>query len=167
MNQGSTPNILRNVNLFRVLGYILVFLMTACAVMTLGMLIQNVLPGWHSGVISGILLFIVIDRLYTYRSVRSLTPLSSEWAISVGGQWILILLVMRFLLSYADGLDSLRADLALFARGHIAELFTLEFITSLLLALLTWFICGRFLDLLEEIGLDPIAQSAESDAQQT
>ena len=156
MNQGSTSNVLRNVNRFRVLGYVLVFLMMASAVMTLGMLIQNVLPGWHSGILAGILLFIVIDRMYTYRSVRSLTPLSSEWAISIGGQWILILLVMRFLLSYADGVDSLRADLALFARGDIAELFTLEFITSFLLALLMWFFCGRFLDLLEEIGLDPV-----------
>jgi hypothetical protein len=164
MNQGSTSNVLRNVNLFRVLGYILVFLMTACAVMTLSMLIQNVLPGWHSGVIAGILLFIVIDRLYTYRSVRSLTPLSSEWAISIGGQWILILLVMRFLLSYADGLDSLRADLASFARGDIAELFTLEFITSFLLALLMWFFCGRFLDLLDEIGLDPVLALNEDSA---
>ncbi len=156
MNEGSTANVLRNVNRFRVIGYILVFLMMASAVMTLGMLIQNVLPGWHSGILVGILLFIVIDRMYTYRSVRSLTPLSSEWAIAIGGQWILILLVMRFLLSYAEGLEVLRADLALFARGDIAELFTLEFITSFLLALLMWFFCGRFLDLLEEVGLDPV-----------
>ena len=101
------------------------------------------------------LLFIVIDRLYTYRQLRSLTPLSSEWAIAIGAQWLLILLLTRILLSYASGLDALRADLALFARGYLAELFTLEFAVSLLLALLVWFLCGRFLDLLEEIGLDP------------
>ena len=116
MNPESPSNVLRNVNVFRFLGYLLVFLMMACAVMSLGMLIQNVLPGWHSGIIAGILSFIVIDRLYTYRGMRSLIPLSSEWAIAILSQWLLILLVMRFLLSYADGLDSLRADLALFAR---------------------------------------------------
>ena len=114
------------------------------------------LPGWHSGIIAGILLFIVIDRLYTYRQLKSLTPLSSEWAIAIGAQWLLIVLVMRFLLSYANGPDAFQTDLSLFARGYIAELFTLEFVVSLLLALLIWFLSGRFLDLLEEIGLDPV-----------
>ena len=156
MNPESPSNVLRNVNVFRFLGYLLVFLMMACAVMSLGMLIQNVLPGWHSGIIAGILSFIVIDRLYTYRGMRSLIPLSSEWAIAILSQWLLILLVMRFLLSYADGLDSLRADLALFARGYLAELFSLEYVVSVLLALLVWYLTGRFLDLLEEIGLDPV-----------
>jgi hypothetical protein len=63
---------------------------------------------------------------------------------------------MRFLLSYANGLDALRADLSFFVRGYLAELFTLEFVASLLLALLIWHLSGRFLDLLEEIGLDPL-----------
>ncbi len=164
MNSGSTSNVLGNVKVFRFLGYLLVFLMMACVVMTVGMLIQNVLPSWHSGIIAGILSFIVIDRLYTYRQLRSLTPLSSEWAIAIGGQWLLILLLMRFLLSYADGLDSLRADLLLFARGYIAELFTLEYVVSFLLALLVWYLSGRFLDLLEEIGLDPVLALNEGPA---
>lgn len=161
MNTGTTPNIRGNEKAFRLLSYILVFLMMASAAMTVGILIQNVLPAWHSGIIAGFLLFIVIDRLYTYRQLRSLTPLSSEWAIAIGGQWLLILLLMRFFLSYANGLDSFRADLSLFARGYIAELFTLEFLVSLLLSLLVWFLSGRFLDLLEEIGLNPVLAQQE------
>ena len=161
MNTGTTPDIRGNEKAFRLLSYILVFLMMASAAMTVGILIQNVLPAWHAGIIAGFLLFIVIDRLYTYRQLRSLTPLSSEWAMAIGGQWLLILLLMRFLLSYANGLDSFRADLSLFARGYIAELFTLEFLVSLLLALLVWFLSGRFLDLLEEIGLNPVLAQQE------
>ena len=156
MNVESAAESRRNEKVFRFLSYLLVFLMMACAIMTIGILIQNVLPGWHSGIIAGVLLFIVIDRLYTYRHLRSLTPLSSEWTIAIGGQWLLILLLMRLLLSYANGLDAFRAELSLFARGYIAELFTMEFVVSLLLALLVWFLSGRFLDLLEEIGLDPV-----------
>ena len=114
MNTGTTPDIRGNEKAFRLLSYILVFLMMASAAMTVGILIQNVLPAWHAGIIAGFLLFIVIDRLYTYRQLRSLTPLSSEWAMAIGGQWLLILLLMRFLLSYANGLDSFRADLSLF-----------------------------------------------------
>ena len=155
MNAVSPSNSMRSEKMFRFISYMLVFLMMACAVMTVGMIMQNI-SSWHSGILAGVLLFIVIDRLYTYRQLRSLALFSSEWAIAVGTQWVLILLIMRLLLSYANGLDSFRADLALFARGYIAELFTLEFVSGILLALLVWVLSGRFLDLLEEIGLNPV-----------
>ncbi|HET6822410.1 MAG TPA: DUF4129 domain-containing protein [Anaerolineales bacterium] len=151
----ESPSILtRNEKMFRFISSLLVFLVMACVVMTIAMVLQNG-SGWHSGVIAGVLLFIVIDRLYTFRQLRSLTPFSSEWALAIGGQWVLIVLILRLLLSYANGLDAFRADLSLFTRGYIAELFTLEFVVTLLLALLVWFLTGRFLDLLEEIGSNP------------
>ena len=152
MNPAS--NATRNEKVFRVLSYILVFLLMACTVMTLVGLMRNLAPHWHSSIIASILLFIVLDRLYTYRHLKSLTPLSSEWAINFGAQWILILLLIRLLLSYANGLDSFRADLLLFTRGYVADLFTPEFVVSLLLAFLVWYLSGRMLDLLDEIGLD-------------
>jgi hypothetical protein len=80
--------------------------MMLCAVMTVSTLINNVLPGWHTGLLASVMLFIVIDRLYTFRQLKTLPPFSSEWAIAIGMQWVLILLVIRFLLSYANGLDS-------------------------------------------------------------
>src|SRR5215213_2397 len=154
MNSGSTSNLSRNQKLFRVLSYVLVFLMMACVVLTISHLIQNVVPGWHSGLIAGALLFIVMDRLYTYRQLKSLTPLSSEWAIALGAQWVLIVLVIRFLLSYANGLNAFIADLSLFVRGYLANFFSPEFVITFLLALLVWVLTAQFLDLLEEIGLD-------------
>src|SRR5215216_5262235 len=154
MNGGPTFNALRNQKVFRALSYVLVFLMMACIVLTIGNLIQKVVPAWHSGLIAGALLFIVMDRLYTYRQWKSLTPLSSEWAIALGAQWILIVLVIRFLLSYANGLNSFIADLSLFARGYLANFFSPEFVITSLLALTVWVLTGQFLDLLEEIGLD-------------
>lgn len=150
----SSSNAARNERAFRFLSYTLVFLMLVCAVMTVGTLINNVLPGWHTGILASVMLFIVIDRLYTFRQLKTLPPFSSEWAIAIGMQWVLILLVIRFLLSFAGGLDSFRADLSLFARGYIAELLTPEFVVAMLLALLVWFLSGRFLYILDEIGLD-------------
>ena len=154
MNPVSTSNAVRNQRTFRLLGYALVFLMMACVVITIGSLMRNVLPGWNSIMIEIFLLFIVIDRLYTYRQLKTLTPLSSEWTIAFGAQWLLIALVIRFLLSYAQGLASLRADLSRLTRGDLGELITPEFVVSLLLALLIWYLTGHFLDLLDEIGLD-------------
>src|SRR6185503_10754518 len=153
-----------NEKVFRFASYLLVFMMMVCAVMTLGAFLNNLAPGWHAGIIASLLLFVVLDRLYTYRQLRSLTPLSKEWAIAIGGQWLLIALLMRFLLSYANGLDAFRADLARFARGQIAELFSDEYVVSLLFALLAWYLTGRFLDLLEEIGLKPALALEEGSA---
>lgn len=140
--------------MFRWISYTLVFLMMACGAMTIAILLENLAPGWHAGIIAAILLFIVIDRLYTYKQLRSLTLLSSEWLSGVGAQWVVILLLIRLLLSYANGIDSLLADLSLLTRGYLAELFTVEFVVTFLLACLFWVLTAQFLELLDEIGLD-------------
>jgi hypothetical protein len=154
VKQDSASNIARNEKVFRLISYGLVFLMMACAAMVLGSFVQNAAPGWHSTVIVGVLLFVVADRFYTHQRLNTLTPLSSEWLIAIGAQWVVILVVLRLLLSYADGLDALRRDLSLFARGFLLEFLTVEFVFSFLLALAAWVIAGVFLNLLDEIGLD-------------
>ena len=139
---------------FRRLAALLVFLMMVCGVMTLTSLIRSIAPDWPSGLLAGVLLFIVLDRLYSHRSLKSLTPLSSEWWLALGSQWIVILVVLRLLLSYASGIDSLRSDLALLGRGFFGHLITAEFLFSALFALLFWYVTGQYLTLLDEIGLD-------------
>ena len=154
MNSGSGFNVIGNEKKFRYSSYTLVFLMMTCFVLTLSILIHNILPDWHSGIIAGILLFIVIDRLYTYRQLKSLAPWSSEWVIAFGVQWIVILFFSRFLLSYAGGPDALVTDLELLARGYIADLFTSELVITLILSFAAWGLTTQFLGLLDEIGLD-------------
>ena len=139
---------------FHLFSYTLVFLMMACVAMTFSILIHSVMPGWHSSIIAGILLFIVIDRLYTYQGLKSITALSSEWFIAYGAQWVVIILLSRFLLSYANGPDALIRDLTLLARGSFADLVTLEFFVTFFLELAIWFLSAQFLELLDEIGLD-------------
>lgn len=140
--------------LFRPISYLLVFLMLACIILTMGTLVHNVAPNWHAGMIAGILVFIVLDRLYTHRQLASLVPLSSEWTTVLGTQWIVILFFSRFLISYADGPNVLLRDLSLLGRGYLADLFTLEFFVTVMLAIATWQLTAQFLGLLDEIGLD-------------
>src|SRR5215216_683347 len=154
MNSKSMSNAIGNAKLFRFISYSLVFLMMVCAALTLGILIQNTLPGWHSGIIATVMLLMVIERFYTYHQFKPLSPLSSEWAIAYGAQWIIIGLVIRFLLSYANGPDSFLRDLSLFARGYVADFFSGEFVITFLLAILAWVLTAKFLELLDEIGLD-------------
>ena len=154
MNQRSGSQAIGSENRFRAISYTLVFLMMACGVLTVSVLLHNLLPGWHSNILAGILLFILIDRLYTYRHLKSLTPFSSEWAMSLGAQWIVIILFSRLLLSYANGPADVLADLALFTHGYFADLFNAEFVITLLLAGALWYLTGQYLELLDEIGLD-------------
>lgn len=165
MNPGSASNAVSHQRVFRFLGYLLIFLMMACAILTVGNLISSLAPHWHSGLIASLLLFIVIDRLYTYRHLKLLTFLSSEWMVAIGGQWLLILLLTRFLLSYANGIEALQSDLSRLVRGDIAELFTPELVAGLMFAFVFWILVGRFLDVLDQIGLDQILASQESPIQ--
>lgn len=139
---------------FRYVGYTLVFLMMACVVLTISILIHNILPDWHSGIIAGVLMFIAIDRLYTHRQWKSVTPFTSEWLMTFGAQVIVILLFSRFLLSYADGPNALVRDLSLFVRGFWFDIFTPEFIILIMLIVAIWELTTQFLELLDEIGFD-------------
>ena len=154
MTQGSDSRAMANEKMVSRLSYLLVFLMMASAILTIVGLIHTASTSWHSGIIAAVLLFVAVDRLYTHRQLKSLTPLSSEWAIAIGAQWIAILVVLRLLLSYANGQDAFLADMSLLARGYIAEFFTVEYVFSLLFTLLVWYLTGHFLRLLDEIGLD-------------
>jgi hypothetical protein len=165
MNPGSISNASSDQKVFRWLGYLLIFLMMTCAILTVGNLMVNLAPHWHTGLMASILLFIVIDRLYTYRQTRALTFLSSEWIFAIGGQWLLILLVTRFLLSYANGLEALRSDLSRLARGDLAELLTGELVVSLMFAFMFWILVGRFLEVLDHIRLDQVLASQENPIQ--
>ena len=80
------PSVMHNEKAFRFFSYTLVFLIMASVALTMGSIIRAVLPDWHSSIIAGVLLFIVVDRLYTYRQLKPLTTLSSEWAMYIGAQ---------------------------------------------------------------------------------
>jgi hypothetical protein len=162
MNQRSDFQALGSEHRFRAISYTLLFLMMACGVLTVSILLHNLLPGRHSNIAGGILLFILIDRLYTYRHLKSMTPFSSEWVIALGAQWIVIILFSRLLLSYANGPAAVLADISFFTHGYFASLFTAEFVITLLLAGVLWHLTGQYLELLDEIGLDMKRASEES-----
>jgi len=154
MNQSSNFNIVENPKAFGIISYTLVFLMMVCFSMTVGILIQNVMPSWSSDIIAGITVLIVIDRLYTYKRMKALIPFSRAWAITLGAQWVVTALFTKTLLSYLNDFGALISDISLFTRGDLEHLFSPEFIVTLLLAFFAWSISGQFLGLLDEIGLD-------------
>ena len=152
-----------NERIYRSISYVLVFLMMACFALSVSILVTSVFPEWHAGILAGVALFVVLDCLVTYGYFKTLTFLSSEWLMAVGAQLIIIMLLIRILLSFSNGLNSLQSDLGLIARGYIDQLFTPEYVICLLLAVVVWILTRQFLDLLDEIKLDQaIALSEES-----
>lgn len=156
MSATAASNALRNERAFRAISYALVFLMIICVIMAVSRLLHNFLPGWHSGVIAGVMLLIVIDRLLLHQRLKSLSSFSTEWALVFGTQWIIFIVFIRLLLSYANGLDAFVADMLRFSRGSLEDIFSPEFVVTLLLAALAWVLPAMFLELLDEIGLNQI-----------
>src|SRR5215203_5394881 len=154
MKAGSTSDTMENEKRFRPVSYTLLFLMMACVSLTLSILIHSLLPNSHASTIAGILLLVVMDRLYTYRQLKALTPWSSEWAMAFGVQWVVIIFFIRVLLSYTNGSDALIADFSRIIRGNLADFFSPEFTITLILAFAMWELITQFLSLLDEIGLD-------------
>jgi hypothetical protein len=154
MNSKARSNALENERAFRFISYTLVFLMLICVIMAIGTFIHNVVPGWPSDILVGVMLLVVIDRFYTYPRFKALPPFSSEWVVTFGAQWIVFVIFIRLLLSYAKGPNGFVNDMQLFVHGHIDNFFDPEFVVALLLAILAWYVPAQFLRLLDEIGLD-------------
>jgi Domain of unknown function (DUF4129) len=164
MTSETKSSAVANERMFRSISYGLVFLMIVCIILAINSFIRNAIPGWASGVIAGVMIFILTDRLFTYQRYKSLTPLSSEWALTLGTQWIVILVFIRLLLSYTNGLDVFVRELSHFVHGNILEFFSPEFVVTSLLAILAWYLPTRFLELLDEIGLDQVLALREDSA---
>jgi hypothetical protein len=161
MNSGARSSALGNERVFRSISYVLLFVMIVCIIMAISRLLHNFLPDWHSGIIAGVMLLIVIDRLLLHRRLRSLPAFSPEWAMIFVTQWIVFIVFIRLLLSYANGLDAFITDIQHFARGDFEDFFSPEFVLALLLAALAWYLPAQFLELLDEIGLGQILALGE------
>jgi hypothetical protein len=160
MNSGPGPTHLEMRGICSI-SYILVFLMIVCIIMAISRLLHNALPDWHSGVVAGVMLLIVIDRLLLHQRLKSLSAFSPEWAMIFVTQWIVFIVFIRLLLSYANGLDAFVTDMLHFVRGDFENFFSPEFILTLLLAVLAWYLPAQFLELLDEIGLSQILALGE------
>ena len=143
-----------SIRIFHTVSYSLVFLMLTCLIMIINSLIRNALPNWSFGAISVIAFLVMVDRFVMHPRLKVLNPSTSEWMTNFGAHWIVIVLLIRSILSYSHGLQTVKADLALLARGDFTNFITVEFVATSLVAFTIWYLAGQFLDLLDIIGLD-------------
>ncbi len=152
-----------NASTYRLISFTLVALMIACAVTTVVILASEIVPGYAPFYLVLLCFLVAIDRLYSYRISRPWMFLSREWFIFFGSHAIVIIAITKITVSIlSNGWDGFLQEIPTW---HIN--FPLSFITyqtgfALVLVTVTWFICGHFAELLEEIGPDQI-QNARLD----
>ena len=105
---------------------------------------------------------VALDRLYTFKVFHAWLFLSREWILLAATHAVVIVAVTKVIIGLSHGWDVFLADIPLWRTNLPFSFFDAETTFSLFLILLVWLVCGRFADLLEEIGPDQI-QSARLD----
>jgi hypothetical protein len=84
---------------------------------------------------------------------KKLDPLGTQWFISFGALWLVILTVLRLMVGLSSGLSAFLAELPLWP-NDIAVILSGEFILAIFIALVTWFLADYFAELLSKLDLD-------------
>jgi cytochrome b561 len=143
-----------NEKTFRQVSFGLIALMLTCGAFTLISLINRLLPDWQPWYLAGLVFFVTLERMYTYRRFRDLSVLSQEWAFALGTEWVVLLALIRLVVGLSHGLPAFLAEIPRWSQAFGAEFFSLEYFFAAILALLAWLVSGSFADLLDELGFE-------------
>ena len=138
---------------FRIVSLGLVTGMLTCGSLTLLSLINRIIPGWQPVYLPWLVCFAAFERLYTYRRFGKLSLFSKEWLVAVGTEWMTIALVARMVVALSHGPNLFLAEIQVWMVNFLPAILSPEFLLSLVLIILTWFMAGIFAGLLEEMGL--------------
>lgn len=148
-----------NATTYRLICYSLVALMIACATTTVISLANRFIPSWQPTYLVVLCFIIALDRLYTYRIFRNWLFLSREWLILFGAQAIIIIALTKITVGLSHGWVAFLTEIPTWRENFPASFINPESGFALILALVTWLICGNFADMLEEIGPDQLQSS--------
>lgn len=148
---------------FRRVSSLLVAAMIACAVMTVGILINQLLPLWNPWIMSVLCFFIALDSLYTRQRLKNQPILGSSRLVITGSQIVVIFLAVKVAMSLSRGMQSFLSEIPLWGQDFIQNFITLELLAGLVLAVIAWFVGSYFGELLEAMGMEQalIDQSVE------
>ncbi len=152
--QGIAENVQINTNAYRLISYSLVAAMIVCAVSTIVSLIIELQPTWQPTYLIWFCLIVAIDRLYSYRISRNWMFLSRPWLVIFGTHLIVIVALAKGIVGLSHGWAFFLKDMQGWSSDFPRSFIDYETGFALVLASLTWVICGSFANMLEEIGPD-------------
>jgi hypothetical protein len=152
---------------FRRVSEALIMLMMTCVALTISALIRHVFPDWNSPLVGALTLFIAFECVLTSPRYRKLTPLTMEWAGNLAAQWIAMLVIVRVAVGLSHGLGAFGEELRLLTADPTAYLLAPEFLLTMIICIVIWFLTGYFMELLDEMGLKQTLIALEVSSMET
>jgi hypothetical protein len=161
--KGNTSDYRPHEVVFRRVSSMLVAAMIACAAMTMGILINRLVPDWNPWVMTVLSFFIALDSHYTHHRMKNRPLLGSGWLAVAGTQIVMIFLVVKLAMSLSRGVHYLLAEIPLWSQDFIQSFITFELLAGLVMAVIAWFVGSYFGELLDDMGMEQalIDQSIE------
>jgi hypothetical protein len=149
-----TPETRSSENAFRLISYVLVALMLACAVTTVLNLAIRILPDWRPWYMVGICFVVALDSFYSRHIFKHLSFFSSEWLSLASTQVIVLFITLRLVIGFSHGLEAFSQEIAAGPLPFVLSFFSSEFLMATGIMAITWTVCLSFGSLFDEMGLD-------------
>ena len=138
----------------RFISAVLISLMMAAVGLTIAQVGNQIVPTWQGTYLIIIGLLISLERFYTLRAIKKMSVLSREWVVALSTQWVVNLIIIKLIVSFSSGFNTLIAEVSQWQRSFATEFFTPGFILAAVFAALVWVYAGILVELLDEMGLD-------------
>ncbi len=148
---------------FRWVSSLLIAAMMSCAALTMGSIIQRVLPDWNPPVMAVVCFIIALDSLYTRHQLKKQSFLDSSRLAVTGTQIVVIFLLVKVVISLSRGIQSFLTEIPLWSQDFLQSFITFDLLIGLAMAVAAWYIGSYFGELLDEMGMEQalIDQSIE------
>jgi len=149
--QDNSEKIGINVNIHRLVSYVLVASMLSCVVFTLSILVNHNIPEWRLSYLIVLCFVVALERLYTYRLFRGGAFFSKERLVSFGAQAIVILALTKATVGLSHGWNAFVAEIPRWSQS-LEVFLDLETFFALVVVVAVWWLSGAFASQLDEIG---------------
>lgn len=144
---------------------LVVALMLASATITLIQFLHRLLPTWDAVYLPGFIFFLVLERWYLHRRMENLPVFSAEWFLTLGAEWIIIMIILRLLMVISNPSQILLGEILNWIGNYGEGFFSIEFIVVLIISIFTWLTSGHFAALIDEynqelLDLDPTVMAS-------
>jgi hypothetical protein len=143
-----------NESVFRRVSAVLIGLMTACGIVTLGNFINRILPDWQPWITGMVCFFVALDSLYTRHRLKKQPIISTTWLGTAAAQVIVLFLIVKLVMSLSHGFESFLHEIPDWGRDFVENFITFDLLIAMVLVVIAWFLSGYFGELIDAMGME-------------
>jgi len=129
-------------------------MMMAAVGYTVATFIHTVYDPWLMKYLPLVFLMIAMERFLLNQKFKEARFDAREWGMMFAGQWLVILVVLKLIVTFSSGLQVGLEELEYLSGNLLSGFFSNQFLIALVLCFAVWLECGSLADLLDEIGLE-------------